>query len=77
MMHVYTRITSGRIKQLGIGSDFTEEQLAYELVCDVEKVKDLEAGKCSPTADDLIRMSRLFDVSTDFLLGVSNDLKGV
>lgn len=60
------------IKDLRKSKGFTQEEMAKKLSCNRQKIADWERGKSTPSADDLILLSKLFKVSTDYLLGLSD-----
>lgn len=59
------------IKQLRTNSGYTQNQLAEKLNCNRQKIADWERGKSLPAADDLVLLSKTFQVSTDYLLGIA------
>ena len=61
-----------KLKELRKSKGFTQEEMAKELSCNRQKIADWERGKSTPSADDLILLSKIFEVSTDYLLGLSN-----
>lgn len=62
---------SDTIKQLRTNSGYTQNQLAEKLNCNRQKIADWERGKSLPAADDLVLLSKTFQVSTDYLLGIA------
>ena len=38
-----------------------------------ENISNYESGKSKPTVDNLIKMAKYLDTSTDYLLGLTND----
>ncbi len=59
------------IKRLRKDNNMTQVEFAEKMKCNRQKIADWERGKSLPSADDLIMFSRLFDTSTDYILGVS------
>ena len=59
------------IKKLRNSNKYTQKQLAEKLNCNRQKIADWERGKSIPSTDDLVLLSRVFHVSTDFLLGLT------
>ena len=59
-------------KQLRQEKGLTQAQLAEILSLDQTTVSKWELGKALPDSQMLIRLAKFFDVSTDFLLGISN-----
>lgn len=52
---------------------FTQEALAKELGTDKRAISRWEGGLFVPNAETLVQLSRILDVSVDYLLGVSDD----
>jgi transcriptional regulator with XRE-family HTH domain len=46
--------------------------MAIKLNCNRQKIADLERGKVSPSANDLVLIAEKFNTSTDYLLGLSD-----
>lgn len=71
------------IKELRTELKLTQEQFAEIMNCNRQKIADWERGKSAPSADDIILLHNKFDVSADYLLGLSPNkttdekLKGV
>lgn len=61
-----------QIKALRKRDKLTQDELAANemLRCNRQKIADWERGKSTPSADDIIALSKIFDVSTDYLLGL-------
>lgn len=59
-----------RLKTLGIKKKLTQQQLADLLGLTKSVISAYENGLRYPAYDVLIKISRIFKVSTDFLLGV-------
>ncbi len=60
------------IKDLRKGSNMTQSDLADKLRITTSSISAYENGTRMPSYDILIRMARLFKVTTDNLLGFSN-----
>lgn len=60
------------IKRLRTERKLTQNDLAELMNCNRQKIADLERGKSTPSANDLILLSKIFNVSADFLLGLSD-----
>lgn len=60
------------IKKLRTERKMTQNELAEMMNCNRQKIADWERGKSTPSADDLILLSKTFDVSADYLLGISD-----
>lgn len=69
------------LKSLRLRSDLTQEQLAQKLCLTKSVISAYETGLRMPSYEVLIELSRLFKVSTDFLLGLERkqeiDLSGL
>lgn len=61
-----------KVKDLRVKRKMTQADLAEKLNCNRQKIADLERGKTSPTTSDLVLLSKCFNVSTDYLLGLSD-----
>ena len=60
-----------RLKDLRGEKKITATQLAFQLGKSESTVRMWEAGRSNPDADTLICLSRFFNCSTDYLLGLS------
>lgn len=56
--------------------NLTQEQLAEQLGVTRQAVSRWESDAAYPETDKIIRMASLFGVSCDYLLGVSEEMKG-
>lgn len=65
---------SERLKELRLKNKLTQKQLANELNVSQTAIALWEKGKRQPDIQTLEQLARLFDVNTDFLLGIGNDL---
>ncbi len=70
-----------RLKQLRIREGYTQQQLADKLGVTKSVVSYYELQERYPSPDVLIRLSQIFRVTTDFLLGLEHkelvDLSGL
>ena len=70
-----------RLKQLRIREGYTQQQLADKLGVTKSVVSYYELQERYPSPDVLIRLSHVFRVTTDFLLGLEHkelvDLSGL
>lgn len=70
-----------RLKTQRLGEKMTQAQLAQKLGLTKSVISAYETGLRLPSYDILIHIARIFNVSTDFLLGVENkrevDLSGL
>ncbi|MBR1731188.1 MAG: helix-turn-helix transcriptional regulator [Ruminococcus sp.] len=64
-----------RIKEIRINRGFTQVELSNALHCSRQKIADWEREKTQPSTNDIINISRLFDISTDYILGLSSTEK--
>ena len=61
-----------KIKQLRKASNMTQDELGEKMYCNRYRIMDLERGKSGPTIDDIVKLCNIFDVSADYLLGLSD-----
>lgn len=59
------------IKKLRQELNLTQVQLAEQFALDQTTISKWELGKALPDTQTLIKLANFFDVSTDFLLGLS------
>lgn len=60
-----------RVRDLRENLDFTQGQLAEKLHMTQRKISYIECGKYEPSIDDIIAFCKFFNISADFLLGLS------
>lgn len=60
------------IRELRKKNCLTQVQFGDILNCDRYRVMDIERGKTKPTIDDLITLKKHFNISTDYLLGLTD-----
>lgn len=65
-----------RIKGLRKQAGLSQKALAEKLFISQQSVGKWESGLSKPTPDALSNLANLFDVTTDYLLGISDDPKG-
>lgn len=65
-------IVSEKIKELRIKKGLTQAELAQLLVCSSSVISGYELGTKRPSYESLTTLARIFNVSTDYLLGVEN-----
>lgn len=58
-----------KIKELRREFGYTQEELAEKMGLKYYNIGDWERGKCEPCNDDLIKLSKIFDVTVDYLIG--------
>lgn len=61
-----------RIKELRILNNLTQSQLAQLVFVSQDTVSLWERGKSLPSLHDLIRLVKVFKVTSDFLLGLED-----
>ena len=61
-----------RIKKLRLSKGYTQQNLADMLKVTKSVISAYETGQRSPSYEILIGLSTIFNVTTDYLLGVSN-----
>jgi len=54
----------------------SQASLAEQLNVAPQQIYRLETGKHSPTSETVIQLAQLLDVTTDYLLGLSDDMNG-
>lgn len=64
-----------RIRDLREDRDLKQRQLAEYLNCSQQVYSNYELGQRDIPTDVLIRLARLYDVSTDYLLGLTSNPK--
>lgn len=62
-----------RLKNMRVKNGYTQEAFAEILGTDKKAISRWESGTFTPNADTLVRIAQTLDVSTDFLLGLSDD----
>lgn len=66
---------SERLKQLRKEKDFTQEELANKLGITAGAVGLYEQGRREPDNSTVKKLAQMFDVSTDYLLGMESIIK--
>ncbi|WP_424555716.1 helix-turn-helix domain-containing protein [Streptococcus agalactiae] len=61
------------IRDLREDYDFTQEYLAKYLSCSQSAYSRIETGKRQVSIDYLIQLSKLYQVSTDYILGLTDN----
>lgn len=64
-----------RIEDLRIDSDRTQAEIANFLGCQREVYRRYEKGTRQIPVDMLIQLSRLYNVSIDYIVGLTNEKK--
>lgn len=65
-------LLSQRLKELRLQRDLTQEELALRLPINRGTYAHYELGKRQPDLETLIRIAQFYDVSTDYLLGLTD-----
>ena len=61
-----------RIQELRSGCGWSQVEVAKRLQVAKQTVSNWENGNIQPSIDMLVRLARLFRVSTDYLLGIED-----
>lgn len=61
-----------RVRDLREDYDYTQEYLAKYLSCSQSAYSKIESGQRQISIDYLIKLSNLYQVSTDYLLGLTD-----
>lgn len=64
--------TKDIIKKLRKENNITQSQLGVILNCDRTRIADIERGRSNPTLEDIKILKEYFNVSADYLLGLSD-----
>ena len=64
-----------RIRDLREDNDLTQKQMAIELNCSQQVYSNYELGQRDIPTDILIKLSRFYDVSVDYILGLTDNPK--
>ena len=62
-----------RLRQLRKENGYTQKELAEMIGVLNYRIYDWESGRSEPSLDDLMRLAQVLQVSTDYLLGISDD----
>lgn len=65
-------MNGARLRALRERAKMTQEELAQALDVAFQQVHRWESGKNDPSADKIAQMARLFNVTSDYLLGLSD-----
>lgn len=60
-----------RVRNLREDADLTQSQLGNAVQMTQRKISYIECGKYEPNIDDIILLCRFFDVTSDYLIGLS------
>ena len=64
-----------KIKELREENDLTQSDLGKSVQMTQRKISYIECGKYEPGIDDIISFCKFFKVSSDYLLGLSKNIK--
>ena len=64
---------SERLKELRLEKNLTQDKLAFETGLSQAALANWESGKRSPAAYAVVILAKYFGVTTDYLLGVTDD----
>ena len=64
-----------RLKELRKTNNVTQKHVANSIDIAVRHYQDLEYGKVKPSHDTIIALANFFGVSTDYLLGLTDNPK--
>lgn len=62
-----------RIRELREDRDLTQRQMAKELRCSQQVYSNYELGQRDIPTDILINLARFYDVSADYILGLTDN----
>lgn len=66
-------LQADRLRKLRLEKKYTHESLAEKLSMSIRMVARYESGITDPTGDVITRIADVFNVSTDYLLGRTDD----
>ena len=64
-----------RIRDLREDNDYTQKDMAKKLSCSQQVYSNYELGQRDIPTDILIKLSAIYNVSVDYILGVSDNPK--
>ena len=62
-----------RLKELRLEVGLTQKELAEKLNCDQSMIARWESCKNEPTESNIIKVAKFFEVSSDYLIGLSDN----
>ena len=62
-----------RIRDLREDHDLTQKEIAQKLNCSQQVYSNYELGQRDIPTDILIKLSQMYNVSVDYILGISNN----
>ena len=69
----YNYIIGQRVRELRREKNITQYELAAKLQCSISLVAMLESGKVSPYISTLSKLSDIFNISIDYLIGLTDE----
>ena len=66
-----------RLRELREENEYTQKDIADKIGLTKSAYGYYERGKIVPDAQTLVQLSKIFDVTTDYLLGLSDDKKPI
>lgn len=70
-------LTGERIKSLRLQKNMSQSDLAAKLRIGRSNMGHIENGRVEPTKESIVQLSEIFDVTTDYLLGLTDFPKPV
>lgn len=68
------KLTFGeKVRNLREDKELNQTQLGNAIGITQRKLSYIECGKCEPNVDDIIAICKFFQVSSDYLLGISEN----
>lgn len=74
-MKNHREIFTERLKAIRTELRYTQTQLSEQIDVKKQSINDWEHGRAVPTFDVLVRVANFFNVSLDWLAGLSDDPK--
>ena len=68
-----SRFCGERLEEIRKSHHLTQKQLAKVVGVEEKTISDYECGKTAPRVQKLIRLAETLDISTDYLLGLTED----
>lgn len=62
-----------KLKELRLNSNLTQKNIADQLGCNQTAFGKYERGELEPNIDTLIKLSKIFNCSVDYLIGNENE----
>lgn len=64
-----------RLKNVREDRDFTQAQIGKIINKSQQGYNHIETGRAELKIDDLVRLCKFYDLSSDYLIGLTNDAK--